>query len=52
MAAEQLSPKRFLFGSDTPYANIELDIHKVRLVWSGEDLDMVMYSNAMRILGL
>ncbi len=50
-AASRLPASRFLFGSDLPYAHLELELHKLRLIWSGADLRAVLHDNAAAILG-
>jgi predicted TIM-barrel fold metal-dependent hydrolase len=50
LASRSLGADRFLFASDTPYSHRPLDFVIVSHVWSGNELEMVMGGNALRVL--
>lgn len=52
-AYENAGPEKLLFASDYPYSHAAVELKKIQLVVTKkEDLDMVLYQNAARLLGI
>ena len=50
---ENAGPEKVLFASDYPYSHPELELKKIELIVNKkEDLDMILYKNITRLLGL
>ena len=50
---DELGAKRVLFGTDAPFCDPMVEIKKVLLAGlTEEQLDHVMYKNAVRLMGL